>query len=313
METKAEHPSASNTSRSLTRFAWMSIAAAIITITLKATAYLMTGSVGLLSDALESVVNLVAAVVALIVLIIAAREPDDEHAYGHTKAEYFSSGLEGGLILIAAIGIFWTSIPRLISPEPIEQVGAGLLVAVAASAVNGFVAWKLHGAAREYRSITLEADSRHLVTDIWTSAGVVLGVGLVGLTGWERFDAIVAIGVGVNILWTGYHLVNQSLHGLLDSALAPEDLATVQQVLSTFGAEHGIETHALRTRQAGSMRFVSVHVLVPGDWTVTQGHALIGDLEDVVHATLPDSTVFTHLEPLDDPSSWDDVNLRLRG
>jgi cation diffusion facilitator family transporter len=287
----ANHPN-------LTRFAWLSIAAALVTIGLKTGAYLLTGSVGLLSDALESVVNLVAAVGALVALTVAAREPDEEHAYGHTKAEYFSSGLEGALIFIAAIGIMGSAFPRLIDPQPLDHVGAGLVVSVMASIVNGVVAWQLFRAARAYRSVTLDADARHLVTDVWTSVGVVLGVALVGITGWERLDAIVALAVAANIIWSGWGLIDRSIHGLLDTALPQADIDVVDEVVGRYRQEFGIETHAFRSRQAGRRRFVSMHVLVPGEWSVSQGHQLVEHLEIDIREELPDTTVFTHLEPL---------------
>jgi len=293
----------------LTRFAWLSIAAALATISLKTGAYLLTGSVGLLSDALESIVNLVAAIVALIALTVAAKEPDEEHAYGHAKAEYFSSGLEGMLVMLAAVAIVVTAVPSLISPEPIEQVGAGLAVSVLASIVNAVVAWMLFRAAGAHRSITLLASARHLMTDIWTSGGVLVGVALVGLTGWNRLDAAVALVVAANIVWTGLSLIRKSVLGLLDTALPTDDLDAIEAVLARYRVEHRIETHALRTREAGARRFVSVHVLVPGDWTVQRGHHLIDNLEHDIHAALPETTVFTHLESLDDPASWDDVTL----
>lgn len=298
--------------QTITRFAWLSIFAALVTIGLKAWAYWLTGSVGLLSDALESVVNLVAAVAALIALLVAAKEPDDEHAYGHSKAEYFSSGFEGMLVLVAALGIAYSAIPRLINPVPLDQIGIGLAVSVAASVVNGAVAWRLFRAAEAYRSVTLEANAKHLVTDVWTSVGVLIGVGLVGLTGWGRLDAIVALGVAANIVWTGWRLVRQSMLGLLDTALPDKEVEAIEGVLDRYREEGEVETHALRTRQAGARRFMSVHVLVPGHWTVQRGHRLLENIEHDIHDTLPDTTVFTHLESLDDPASWDDMSLDRR-
>lgn len=298
-----------STANSLTSYAWLSIAAAIVTISLKMTAWQITGSVGLLSDALESVVNLVAATVALIALTVAAREPDEEHTYGHGKAEYFSSGLEGGLIFLAACGIFYSAIPRLITPQPLEEVGIGLVLATIASVINGLVGWRLMRAAREFRSITLESDARHLFTDVWTSIAVVIGVFLVALTGWARLDALLAIGVGINILFTGYELIRRSINGLLDAAISDEDMARVQDVLDTYQMEQGVFTHAIRTRQAGRRRFVSMHVLVPGSWTVARGHDLVADLEADIRTTLPETTVFTHLEPIEEPESWNDTGL----
>ena len=300
-------PPASTTS--LTRFAWLSIVAAIVTISLKMLAYWLTGSVGLLSDALESVVNLVAAVAALFALIVAAREPDEEHAYGHGKAEYFSSGLEGLLILFAAVTIVWVAIRRLIEPAPIESAGIGLTVAVVASAVNLLVALRLFAASKRYNSITLEADARHLVTDVWTSVGVVVGIIAVQLTGWTRLDPIIALAVAVNIVWTGYHLLRRSMLGLLDTAIPPEELQIVEKVLDRYRAGGEVQTHALRTRQAASRRFVSVHILVPGEWSVERGHDLAEQIEHEIRADLPGTTVFTHLEPIEDEISWADAGL----
>jgi cation diffusion facilitator family transporter len=296
-------------SPSLTRYAWLSITTAIVTIALKAIAYQLTGSVGLLSDALESLVNLVAGVAALIALTVAERAPDEEHGYGHTKAEYFSSGLEGMLVLVAALGIVVTAVPRLIDPQPIEQVGVGLVVSTVASLINGAVAWRLFRAAAVYRSVTLSADARHLMTDVWTSVGVLIGVALVALTGWNRLDALVALAVAANILWTGWRLIRESVLGLLDTALPADDLKVIAGVLSRYRSDYGVETHALRSRQAGTRRFMSVHVLVPGGWTVQRGHHLLEQMEADISAALPETTVFTHLESLDDPASWDDVTL----
>lgn len=294
---------------SLTRFAWLSIAAALVTIGLKAGAYLLTGSVGLLSDALESLVNLVAAVVALVVLAVAARPPDDDHAYGHGKAEYFSSGVEGGLIIVAAASIGYAAVGRLLSPAPLEEVGLGLAISVAASAINLAVARVLLQAGRHYHSITLEADAHHLMTDVWTSAGVVLGVALVALTGWERLDPIIALIVAANIVWSGARLLRRSVLGLLDTALPKEERAAVLDVLERFRAEQGVQFHALRTRQAAARRFVSMHVLVPGEWSVQRGHLLLEQIERAVRAALPNVTVFTHLEPIEDPASFEDQHL----
>lgn len=294
---------------SLTSYAWLSIAAAIVTISLKMIAWQMTDSVGLLSDALESVVNLMAAIVALIALTVAAREPDEEHAYGHSKAEYFSSGLEGGLIFLAACGIFYTAILRLIDPQPLEAVGTGLVLATVASVINGLVGWRLMRAAREYRSIALESDAKHLFTDVWTSIGVVVGVLVVAATGWARLDALLAIAVGIHITFTGVELIKRSVHGLLDASISEEDLATMQTVLDRYQKNQQITTHAIRTRQAGRRSFISMHVLVPGNWTVSRGHDLVAELESDIRNELPGATVFTHLEPIESPESWDDTGL----
>ncbi|PDW03577.1 cation diffusion facilitator family transporter [Candidatus Viridilinea mediisalina] len=299
-----------HTSRaSLTRFAWLAIVAAIVTIGLKFGAYLITGSVGLLSDALESLTNLVAAIVALIALTIAARPPDEDHAYGHGKAEYFASGVEGGLILLAAVSIIYTAADRLITPQPIEQVGLGLVIVVVASLINLVVARILLQAGREYQSVTLEADAQHLFTDVWTSVGVVVGVAAVALTGWERLDPIIAMVVAANIIWSGVRLIRNSALGLLDTALPTAELAQVEAILTSFQMREGVQYHALRTRQAAARRFVSVHILVPGAWSVTRGHQLLEEIEAEVRSALPNTTMLTHLEPLEDPRSFEDQQL----
>ncbi len=293
---------------SLTRYAWLSIGAAVTTIALKTTAYFLTGSVGLLSDALESGVNLVGAMMALAMLTIAARPADEDHTYGHSKAEYFSSGVEGTLILIAAVSIVITAIPRLISPKPIEQLGLGLGISVAASLVNLIVARILLKAGKLHNSITLEADAQHLMTDVWTSVGVLAGVGLVALTGWERLDPIVAFIVAANIVWSGVHIVRKSALGLMDTALPIKEQAILKSILEKY-TKNGVEYHALRTRESGSRQFVSFHVLVPGKWSVQRGHKLLESIEADVRRALPSATVFTHLESLNDPASWEDTNL----
>lgn len=293
---------------SLTRFAWLSIGAALATIALKTGAYFLTGSVGMLSDALESVVNLVAAVVALIALSIAAREPDDERAYGYQKAEYFASGTEGGLILLAAAGIVVAGVDRLVHPAPIEAVGWGLTVSVVASIINLGVARRLAGAGRAYQSITLEADAKHLMTDVWTSVGVVIGVGAVAVSGWYWLDALVALAVGANIVRAGVGLVHRSALGLLDTAIPVTDRTALQAILESYRAQ-SVEFHAVRTRQAGARRFVSLHVLVPGAWTVQRGHDLLEEIEHDIRSALGTVTVFTHLEPVEDPLAWEDIGL----
>jgi cation diffusion facilitator family transporter len=293
---------------SLTRFAWVSIAAAILTIALKTAAYLITGSVGMLSDAVESVVNLVGGIMALAMLTVAARPADEDHAYGHSKAEYFSSGVEGGLILVAAVSIAIAAVQRLITPRPLEAVGMGLAVSVVASLINLAVALLLLRVGRKYSSITLEANAYHLLTDVWTSVGVLVGVGVVALTDWERLDPVVALVVAANIVWTGVRIVRRSISGLMDTVLSTEDLATVRKMLDGYRSD-GVQFHALRTRQAGARKFVSVHVLVPGGWTVQRGHELLERIEGDIRHALPDTVVFTHLESLDDPASWDDETL----
>lgn len=293
---------------SLTRFAWLSIAAAVVTIGLKTAAYFITGSVGLLSDAIESGVNLVGGIMALAMLTVAAKPADDEHAYGHSKAEYFSSGVEGSLILVAAVSIAGTAVHRLFFPQPLEALGVGLIVSVVASAINLVVALLILRAGRRHNSITLEANAHHLMTDVWTSVGVVAAVGLVAWTHWLWLDAVVALLVAANIIRTGVSIVKRSISGLMDVSLSAADMAEVRKVLSTYEAT-GIQFHALLSRQAGARKFISLHVLVPGDWTVQRGHELLDRVEADIRRTLPDSVVFTHLESLDDPASWADEKL----
>jgi cation diffusion facilitator family transporter len=295
----------------LTRFAWLSIAAALATMGLKAAAYLLTGSVGLLSDALESGVNLAGAVMALAMLTIAARPEDEEHAYGHSKAEYFASGVEGTLILGAAVTIAWEALRRFHTPHPLEKLGGGLAVSVVASLVNLAVALVLRRAGTRSRSITLTANADHLLADVWTSAGVLAGVGAVALTGWQWLDSLVALGVAANIVWTGFRIVRESVLGLMDTALPAAEMEAVRGVLDGY-AQGGVEFHALRTRQSGARRFVSVHVVVPGDWTVHHGHQLLERIEADIRGVVPNANVLTHLESLDDPTSWEDIHLDRR-
>lgn len=292
---------------SLTRYAWLSIAAAVLTITLKSGAYLLTGSVGLLSDAIESGVNLVAALMALAMLTVAARPEDDNHTYGHSKAEYFASVVEGILILVAAGSIIWTAAGRLLHPQELEQVGLGLAVSVGASLINLGVAQVLLRAGKRHNSITLEADSHHLMTDVWTSVGVVSAIGVVGLTGWLILDPIIAIAVGLNIVWTAYQLIRRSVEGLMDGALPSEDQQKIEEVIAQY-RRRGVDFHALRTRQSAARRFVSVHMLVPGAWTVHDAHHLAEDFEGDIRKVLSDTIVHTHLEPIDDQISMDDIH-----
>ena len=292
----------------LTKFAWLSIAAALATIALKTTAWLLTGSVGLLSDAAESVVNLVAAVVALIALRVAAKPADKNHHFGHSKAEYFSSAIEGVMIFLAAAVILVVGIQRLLNPQPLEQVGIGLAISVVAGIINGAVAIVLIRAGRQHNSITLRADGQHLMTDVVTSVGVVVGVGLVALTGWQILDPIVAIGVGINILWTGWKLVSESTAGLMDEALPKETNARIREILAEHTSEQ-IDFHALRTRVSGARAFMEMHMLVPGAWSVKQGHDAMEDLIDLIRAEFPDLHVTGHLEPIEDPRSYEDEHL----
>ena len=289
-------------------YALLSVGAAIITIALKSGAYWLTDSVGLLSDALESLVNLVAALVAVWALTLANRPADREHTYGHAKAEYFASAAEGVMILIAAIAIAATATERLFHPRPLERVWLGLAVSCIAALVNGGVAWVLLRAGHRLRSITLIADAHHLLTDVWTSVGVVLGVVLVQLTGWLPFDPLIALAVVANIIWTGMRLMRDTADGVLDHALSPADQAVIAEVLAPH-QQAGIAFHAQRTRMAGHRRFVSFHILVPGAWSVKQGHDLAEAIEQQIHARMSDTTIFTHLEPAEDAVSWDDQSL----
>lgn len=293
---------------SLTRFAWLSIAAALITIILKAVAYFLTGSVGLLSDALESIVNLVGALMALTMLTIAARPEDEDHAYGHSKAEYFSSGVEGSLIMVAAFSIGYAAIQRILVPKELEQIGLGLGVSVVASLVNLGVSLVLLRASKEYQSITLKANAQHLLTDVWTSGGVLVGVGAVAITGWNILDPLVALVVAANIIRTGVSIVRQSVSGLMDTAWPAEEQTALQQVLKPYLTD-GVQVHALRTRQAGVRRFVTFHVLVPDEWTVEHGHRLLEQMEASIRKDIPNVNIVTHMEPINDPSSWNDVAL----
>lgn len=292
----------------LSRFAWLSIAAAAVTILLKTLAWRITGSVGLLSDVAESLANLVAAIIALVALKVSIRPPDKNHPFGHSKAEYFSAGAEGMMIFIAAAVIMYTAVQRFIHPRPIEDVGIGLLVSVLASVVNGLVAWVLLKNGRQRRSMTLIADGKHMLTDVWTSVGVLVGVGLVWLTGWQRLDPIVAFAVGVNILVTGAKLVGQSGTALLDVSLPKEDNEAIRDFLDAHSNDH-VKFHAVRTREAGYRRFLEFHMLVPGSWTVKQGHDAMEDLIDEILDEWPEMRVSGHLEPIEDPRSYEDMDV----
>ena len=293
----------------LERYAWLSVVAAIATIGLKTLAWWLTDSVGLLSDALESLVNLAAALLALSMLRLAASPPDENYPYGLSKAEYFSAGIEGALIVVAAAGIVWTAAPRLAAPQPLEMPYEGLTLTVVATAINYGVALVLLRAGRQYNSITLEADGRHLMTDVWTSAGVIAGVALVYITGWLRLDALIALAVSAHILWTGFGLVRRSVRGLLDPAISVEDQAEVTKLIDEYSRRYGVSFHAVRTRQAGARRFVSFHLLVPDAWTVAQAHRLSEEIEARMRAMVPNAAIFTHIEPISDPASYEDQEL----
>jgi cation diffusion facilitator family transporter len=292
--------------RSLKRYAWLSILAAVMTMGIKALGYWLTRSVGLLSDALESGVNLVAAITALAALTISAQPPDEEHAYGHQKVEYLSAGAEGGLIALAAIAIVITAIERLLDPQPLSRLTLGLGLSAGASFINLIVGSTLIRIGRRHHSIALEADGQHLMTDVWTSVGVLFGVGLVAITGWSILDPIVAILVAVQIGWTAYRLLRRSALGLIDTALPKGQVEEIERILGRYD---GVQYHALRTRQAGSRCFVSFHIQVPGEWSVQKGHDMLEAMEDEVRDLVQNATVFTHLEPVEDPRSWSDQEL----
>lgn len=286
----------------------LSIAAALITMVLKFGAYQLTSSVGLFSDVAESSVNLIAALAAFWALTVAAQPPDQEHTFGHSKAEYFSSGLEGLLILVAAISIAITAIPRLFNPQPLAELELGLGLSILSSLVNAGVAWVLLRAGKRLRSITLRADAHHLLTDVWTSVGVVAGLVIVKLTGWLILDPIMALLVALNIAWVSSKLIRETMSGLMDSALPEADQAVIRATLTAYQSQ-GIQFHALRTRVAGARNFVSFHVLVPGNWSVQKGHELCDILEQSIMNALPGTHVMTHLEPIEDPVSWEDAEL----
>ena len=295
-----------NDRKFLIKYAWLSVSAALLTILLKAGAYFLTDSVGLLSDAIESTANLVAAIVALIVLTVAAQPPDEEHAYGHTKAEYFSSGVEGTLILVASLTIGIAAVNRLMDPQPIEQIGVGIIISIIAALLNLVVARILYRAGSQYRSITLVADAKHLMTDVWTTAGVLVGVGAVGITGWVWLDPVIALVVAIQILISGIKILRESVGGLMDVGLPADEIEQIVGILNAH-TQDGVQYHALRTRQSGAQRFMSVHLQVPGDWSIQKGHSLLEDIESDVRSSLEPISVFTHIEPLEDPRSWEDI------
>jgi cation diffusion facilitator family transporter len=290
---------------SLVRFAWLSVATALVTMALKGVAAWLTGSLGLLSDALESFVNLGAALVALVSLRIAVREPDEKHPFGYTKAEYFSAAVEGGLIFVAAIAIVAAAIPRLISPQPLSHFDIGIVISLVAAAANLGTALVLLRAGKRHDSIALEADGYHLLTDVWTSIGVVAGVGATVLTGWLALDPLIAIAVAVHIAFTGVKVLRRSVLGLMDRALPEPDMERIREILEPYRVR-GLDYHALRTRRAGRLRLVDMHLLVPGAMTVHEAHRVADEIEDRIRAALPGSAVLTHLEPIEDPASYRD-------
>lgn len=295
--------------RSLKKFIYLSIGAALVTILLKFFAWHLTDSVGLFSDALESCVNLVAAIIALIMLTIAETPADEKHPFGHTKAEYFSSAIEGGMIVVAAFGIIWSAVPRIIHPQPLENVEVGLLISVGASLINLVVALVLIKAGRKNNSITLDADGKHLMTDVYTSGGVLLGILLVKLSGWQILDGIVAVAVALNILWAGYQLIHRSATGLLDASISEDELSKISDLLNSLKSQN-IEYHSLLTRQAGQRKFIAFHLLLPGHWAIQDGHDKSEKIEREIRELFDTPiTVFTHLEPKEDPVSKHDIGI----
>ncbi len=295
--------------QSLKKFAYLSIVAAVLTIGLKFYAYYITGSMGLLSDALESCVNLIAALVALLMIYISEMPADKKHEFGHTKAEYFSSAIEGGLILVAAFSIIWSAVPRLFNPHPIENVSLGLAISLSASLINLGAATVLLKNAKKHNSLLLEADGKHLMTDVWTSVGVIAAVLLVRLTGWLILDPIIAIFVALNIIWTGFQLLRRSANALMDAAIPEEELKLITDYLNDLKTDK-IDYHSLMTRQAGTRKFISLHVLVPGDWNVKQGHDFAEEIEITIENMFPGSvTVTSHIEPIEDPLSMQDIGI----
>jgi cation diffusion facilitator family transporter len=295
--------------RPLERYAWLSLGAALATIALKTFAWYVTGSVGLLSDALEALINLAAAILTLSMLRLAAVPPDDLHPYGRFKAEYFSSGMEGALIVFAALSIAVAAVPRLVAPQPLEAPALGIALSIAATAINLAVGIKLLSVGRSRHSIALEADGHHLMTDVWTSVGVIGGVALVAATGWLLLDPLVALAVAWRIVWTGVILMRRSFSGLLDAAIPAEELARVEKIFAEYRRRYGIDFHALLTRQAGARRFISFHLLVPDDWPVERAHRLAEEIEERIRSLVPKAITLSHIEPISQPASYDDIKL----
>lgn len=294
--------------RSLAPYAWLSVAAALVTMAFKGIAAWVTGSVGLLSDALESFVNLGAALLTLWMLRVSVVPPDEKHPFGYSKAEYFSAVAEGGLIIIAALAIVATALPRLVAPQPIEAFGAGIIISLAATAINLGVALVLLRVSKTHHSIALDADARHLLTDVWTSIGIVAGVGAIALTGWLLLDPLIAIAVAAYIVWTGIGVMQRSVWGLMDRALPERELGQIRKILEPYKSA-GMNYHALRTRRAGRRRLVEFHLLVPGAMSVRDGHRIADEIEQRIRAALPGSAVLSHLEPIEDAASYGDETL----
>jgi cation diffusion facilitator family transporter len=293
----------------LERYAWLSLGAALATIALKTFAWYVTGSVGLLSDALESLINLAAAILTLSMLRLASAPPDDLHPYGRFKAEYFSSGMEGALIVFAALSIAVAAVPRLAAPQPLDAPALGIALSIVATAINLAVGLKLLSVGRRLHSIALEADGHHLITDVWTSVGVVAGVAVVAATGWLILDPLIALAVAWRIVWTGVVLMRRSFSGLLDAAIPQEELADVEKIFAEYRRRYGIDFHALLTRQAGARRFISFHLLVPDDWPVERAHQLAEEIEERIRSLVPKAITLSHIEPISQPASYDDIKL----
>jgi len=293
----------------LVRYAWLSVGAAVATIALKTVAWLVTDSVGLLSDAMESLINLAAALLAVSMLRLAAAPPDAEHPYGRFKAEYVASGIEGALIVFAAISIVYSALPRLVAPQPIEAPLLGIALSAVATAINLAVALVLISIGKREHSIALEGDGRHLMTDVWTSVGVIAGVALVAATGWLIVDPLIALAVAAHIIWTGALLVRRSFSGLLDAAIPAADLAEIEKIFAEYRKRHGVDFHALLTRRAGSRRFISFHLLVPDAWTVARAHELSEEIEARIRSLVENAILLTHIEPISQPASYDDIKL----
>jgi cation diffusion facilitator family transporter len=294
-----------NQRKSLAPIIWFSIIASILTISIKSAAYFMTGSVGFMSDAMESFINLAAGIVAFVMLTIAARPPDKEHPFGHDKAEYFSSLIEGALIVLAAIGIAYTAIDRIYHPKPLGELNVGMALSVLATLINFATARILLYYGKKHNSITIEADAHHLMTDVWTTVGIIVGIGLVKFTNWQLLDPLMAIAVAISIVYTGIKLIIRSTDGLMDTKLTEKELVIIKEILDRY-KDQGIDYHALYTRQASSKRFITFHLLFPGDLSVHNAHETAKIIENEISEKLPFSDVFIHLEPLNDPDALDD-------
>jgi cation diffusion facilitator family transporter len=299
------NPAAPRSTPSPRTLLWASVAVAAVTIVLKTLAWYVTDSVGLLSDAMESFVNLASAIFALVMVTIAVRPADEDHPFGHYKAEYFSSGFEGILIVGAAVGIIWAAVERLLQPQPLQLLGWGLVLSVLSSVLNGVLAWVMFRAATKHRSIALEADARHLRTDVWTSAGVVVGIGAVALTGWLWLDAAVAIGVALNIVREGWRLIWRSSQGLMDEAVEPEVLADIHRALAQF-AHPTIRFDHIATRRSGQRRFVDLHMHMPAGWTLGRAAAVRASVEQALMSAVPGLRATIQLLPSDVEAHFDD-------